>query len=434
MHGPAAGQHVVGRASGQHVPGPNRHHRFFSHAGGPTTHYARPGLVSLSDRLGPALIATDVQAGAMDVNEGTIAIIATDVAEEEGLRVVPLSTALSGKLREILPSHCIVGNPLDLTGDTDASRYRNVLDAAGEEFDVVMTIFGDPIPGASEVIRPGRCELVAYLGGADVERAERLLFHEKKIAVFPTPERAVKALSCHVRFHRDRFPLSVEGAGHGEGPPAKGMSPADAMEFLARAGFPLTRFRSAGTEDEAAAAARGIGFPVAVKMNSPDVTHKSDAGGVFLDVPDDAGVRTAFREIRKAEERLGARAGGALVCAMAPAGHEVIVGVTKDPQFGHAVMFGLGGIFVEVMKDVSFRVAPLSKNDAAEMIREIRGYRALTGLRGKPAGDLDALGKLLLQLSAFLASHPEIEELDLNPVIVHARGLSIADARIVRGG
>ncbi len=118
---------------------------------------------------------------------------------------------------------------------------------------------------------------------------------------------------------------------------------------------------------------------------------------------------------------------------MAPAGHEVIVGVTKDPQFGHAVMFGLGGIFVEVMKDVSFRVAPLSKNDAAEMIREIRGYRALTGLRGKPAGDLDALGKLLLQLSAFLASHPEIEELDLNPVIVHARGLSIADARIVRG-
>ena len=149
-------------------------------------------------------------------SSGGSAIIATDVAEEEGLRVVPLSTALSGKLREILPSHCIVGNPLDLTGDTDASRYRNVLDAAEGEFDVVMTIFGDPIPGASEVIRPGRCELVSYLGGADVERAERLLFHERKIAVFPTPERAVKALSCHVRFHRDRFPLSVEGAGHGE--------------------------------------------------------------------------------------------------------------------------------------------------------------------------------------------------------------------------
>jgi acyl-CoA synthetase (NDP forming) len=273
---------------------------------------------------------------------------------------------------------------------------------------------------------------VAYLGGADVERAERLLFHEKKIAVFPTPERAVKALSCHIRFDRDRFPLSVEGAGHGKATGAgTTMTPADSMAFLGRAGFPLTRFGRAGTEDEAVAAARGIGFPVAVKMNSPDVTHKSDAGGVFLDVADDGGVRAAFRAIRAAEGRLGVRTGGALVCAMAPAGNEVIVGVTKDPQFGHAVMFGLGGIFVEVMKDVSFRVAPLSEKDAVGMIREIRGYRALTGLRGKPAGDVDALRALLLRVSAFLASHPEIEEMDLNPVIVHARGLSIADARVV---
>jgi acyl-CoA synthetase (NDP forming) len=264
-----------------------------------------------------------------------------------------------------------------------------------------------------------------------VERAERLLFHEKKIAVFPTPERAVKALSCHVRFHRDLFPLSMEGAGHGKTTPGTAMTPSDSMEFLARAGFPLTRFRRAGTGDEAVAAARGIGFPVAVKMDSPDVTHKSDAGGVFLDVADDDGVRAAFDAIRQAERRLDARAGGALVCAMAPAGHEVIVGVTKDPQFGHAVMFGLGGIFVEVMKDVSFRVAPLSEKDAVGMIREIRGYKALTGLRGKPAGDLDALQMLLLQLSAFLASHPEVEEMDLNPVIVHERGLSVADARVM---
>ena len=364
-------------------------------------------------------------------SSGGSAIIATDVAEEEGLRVTPLSPALSRKLREILPSHCIVGNPLDLTGDTDAARYRNVLDAADGEYDVVMTIFGDPIPGASEVIRPGRCELVAYLGGADVEREERVRFHEKKIAVFPTPERAVKALSCHVRFQRGRFPLAVEETAHATKVPARAVSPADSMQLLARAGFPLTRFRKAGSEEEAAAAARGIGFPVAVKMNSPDVTHKSDAGGVFLNVADDTGVRQAFRAIRDAEGRLGARPGGALVCAMAPAGQEVIVGVTRDQQFGHAVMFGLGGIFVEVMKDVSFRVAPLSERDAAEMVSEIRGYRALTGLRGKPPADLGALRALLLQVSAFLASHPQIEEMDLNPVIVHERGLSIADARVV---
>jgi len=367
-------------------------------------------------------------------SSGGSAIIATDVAEEEGFRVTPLSPELSRTLREILPAHCIVGNPLDLTGDADAARYRAVLEAADGQFDVVMTIFGDPIPGASEVVRPGRCELVAYLGGADVEREERVRLHEKKIAVFPTPERAVKALSCHARFLRDRFPLSPEAPPHAGAPAAKALSPADSMELLARAGFPVTPFARAAGEAEAAEAANRIGFPVAVKMNSPDVTHKSDAGGVFLNVADEAGVRRAFRSIREIEARLGARPGGALVCAMAPPGHEVIVGVTRDPQFGHAVMFGLGGIFVEVMRDVSFRVAPLSAKDAADMIAEIRGYRALTGLRGRPPADLAALRALLLQLSDFLASHPGIEEMDLNPVIVHERGLVVADARVVPGG
>ena len=366
-------------------------------------------------------------------SSGGSAIIATDVAEEEGFRVSSLSPALSGKLREILPSHCIVGNPLDLTGDTDAARFRTVLEAAEGEFDVVMTIFGDPIPGASEVIRPGRCELVAYLGGAEVEREERIRLHEKKIAVFPTPERAMKALSCHARFQRDRFPPAAEGPVQAAVPAAKALSPADSMELLARAGFPVTPFSRAGSEEEAAAAARGIGFPVAVKMNSPDVTHKSDVGGVFLNVADEPGVREAYRSIREAESRLGVRPGGALVCAMAAAGNEVIIGVTRDAQFGHAVMFGLGGIFVEVMRDVSFRVAPLSEKDAAGMISEIRGYRALTGLRGKPPADLAAIRSLLLQLSAFLSSHPGIEEMDLNPVIVHERGLAIADARVVTG-
>jgi hypothetical protein len=173
---------------------------------------------------------------------------------------------------------------------------------------------------------------------------------------------------------------------------------------------------------------------VAVKMNSPDVTHKSDAGGVILGVRDEAGVRAAFHAIREAESQAGVRHGGALVCAMAGPGHEVIVGVTRDLQFGHAVMFGLGGVFVEAMRDVSFRVAPLSEKDAAEMLAEIRGRRVLSGLRGKPPADLPALRALLLQLSAFLSAHPEVEEMDLNPVIVHPRGLSVADARVVRGG
>jgi acyl-CoA synthetase (NDP forming) len=366
-------------------------------------------------------------------SSGGSAIIATDVAEEEGFRVSSLPPELAARLREILPAHCIVGNPLDLTGDTDAERYRKVLAAAEGRYDVVMTIFGDPIPGASDVIRPGECDLVSYLGGADVEREERGKMHEKKIAVFPTPERAVKALSCYARFDRITFPTDRTVAVPTENPPQnlRAMTPAESMAFLAGDGFPVTPARPAGSEQEAVAAARGLGFPVAVKMNSPDVTHKTDVGGVVLDVHDEEGVRKAYRLIAEAAGRIGARDGGVLVAAMAAPGQEVIIGVTKDLQFGHAVMFGLGGIMVEVMKDVSFRIVPLSGKDAAEMISEIRGARALKGVRGRKPADVAAVRDLLVRVSDLVARLPGIEEMDLNPVIVHEKGLVVADARVV---
>ena len=366
-------------------------------------------------------------------SSGGSAIIATDVAEEEGFRVSSLPPELAVRLREILPAHCIVGNPLDLTGDTDAERYRKVLAAADGYYDVVMTIFGDPIPGASEVIRPGKCDLVCYLGGADVEREERGKMHEKKIAVFPTPERAVNALSCYARFDRNTFPtdraLAVSTAKSPER--LRAMTPAESMAFLAGNGFPVTPALPAGSEQEAVAAARRIGFPVTVKMNSPDVTHKTDVGGVILDVPDEERVRKAYRLIAEAAGRIGARDGGVLVAAMAAPGQEVIVGVTKDLQFGHAVMFGLGGIMVEVMKDVSFRIVPLSGKDAAEMTSEIRGARALEGIRGRKPADVAAVRDLLVRVSDLVSRHPGIEEMDLNPVIVHEKGLIVADARVV---
>ncbi len=369
-------------------------------------------------------------------SSGGSAIIATDVAEEEGFRVAALPPDLAGRLKEILPGHCIVGNPLDLTGDTDADRYRKVLSAADGHYDVVMTIFGDPIPGATDVIRPGKCDLVAYLGGADVEREERTRMHERKIAVFPTPERAVKALSCYARFDRKVFAPERDRPA----PPEKGegkartLTPSESMAFLAGNGFPVTAFHAAGTEKEAVGAARRIGFPVAVKMNSSDVTHKSDAGGVILNVRDEEGVRDAYRRIGAAAAKIGARDGGVLVAAMAPPGQEVIVGVTKDLQFGHAVMFGLGGIMVEVMKDVAFRIVPLTGKDAAEMIAEIRGKRVLEGIRGRKPADVHALRDLLLRVSDFVTRHPEIEEMDLNPVFVHETGLTVADSRVVVSG
>ncbi len=366
-------------------------------------------------------------------SSGGSAIIATDVAEEEGFRVTPLPAALAGQLREILPPHCIVGNPLDLTGDTDAERYRQVLAAAEGQYDVVMCIFGDPIPGASTVVRPGRCELVSYLGGADVERAERRLLHEKKIAVFPTPERAVRALACHVRFDRATFaPAPAPGErAQAEAEGAKARSPVESMDLLARSGFPVVPFRRAGTAEEAVAAAREFGYPVAVKLNSPDVTHKSDVGGVVLDVPNEAGVRQAFRTMGEVVSRIGARDHGVLVSPMAPPGQEVVVGVTRDLQFGHAVMFGLGGVLVEVLRDVAFRIVPLTERDAADMIGEIRGAPALKGVRGAKPADLAALQRLLVQVSDLAANRPDIAEMDLNPVMVYEKGLLIVDARVL---
>ncbi|HZW37205.1 MAG: acetate--CoA ligase family protein, partial [Deltaproteobacteria bacterium] len=369
-------------------------------------------------------------------SSGGSAIIATDVAEEEGFRVAPLPPELAATLKEILPSHCIVGNPLDLTGDTDAARYRKVLEASAGHYDVVMPIFGDPIPGASGVITPGRCELVAYLGGADVERAERALMHEKGIAVFPTPERAVRALSCHARFRRDRFPRTpgAAEAGRSETGGREALSPVESMRLLSESGFPVVPFRHADNEEEAVFAARSIGYPVAVKLNSPDVTHKSDIGGVILNAADEQAVRRACRDISLAAKRAGARDEGVLVSAMAKAGREVIVGVVKDLQFGHAVMFGMGGILVEALGDVTFRIVPLSEKDAAEMIGEIRGNRLLHGYRGEKPVDIAAVRQLLLQVSELVSRRPEIEELDLNPVIVHETGLQVVDARVIPAG
>jgi acetate---CoA ligase (ADP-forming) len=370
-------------------------------------------------------------------SSGGSAIIATDVAEEEGFRVTPLPEALAGRLQEVLPRHCIVGNPLDLTGDADAARYGKVIEAAQGHYDVVMTIFGDPIPGACDIVRPDRNELVAYLGGADVERAERVLMHEKKIAVFPTPERAVRALACYARFDRKAFPLPAEGTAEAVRPgvaAGPALTPAESMDLLRKGGFPVVPSRHAAGEEEAVRAARELGFPVAVKINSPDVTHKSDVGGVILSVRDEEGVRKAFREFADIARRLGAREGGAVVSAMAPPGQEVVVGLAQDLQFGHAVMFGLGGILVEVLRDVKFRLVPLKVEDALALVEEIRGARLLDGVRGGRPADKSAIVQLLLQVSALAVARPDIEEMDMNPVIVHGKGLTIVDARIVMGG
>lgn len=207
----------------------------------------------------------------------------------------------------------------------------------------------------------------------------------------------------------------------------------ESKQVLAEAGIPVAMAQLAKSADEAAQLAGKAGFPAVLKIVSPEITHKSDIGGVKVGLASAAEVRQAFGDIvaaaKKAEPK--ARIDGVAVQKMAPAGTEVIVGMSKDPQFGPVLMFGLGGIFVEVLKDVAFRIVPLEPRDARQMVREIKGFPVLEGVRGQLAADVAALEKLILKLSEFVEAHPEIEELDLNPVFAYADGCIAVDARIV---
>lgn len=209
----------------------------------------------------------------------------------------------------------------------------------------------------------------------------------------------------------------------------------ESKEVLAEAGIPVAKAVLARTPQEAAEAAAKTGFPVVLKIVSPDITHKSDVGGVRVALKSADEVRQAFEEIVNGvkAKQPDARIDGVAVQPMAPQGTEVIVGMSKDPQFGPVLMFGLGGIFVEVLKDVAFRIVPLEPRDARQMIREIKGFPILQGVRGQEPADLGALESLLLKLSEFVEAHPEIEELDLNPVFAYKDGCMAVDARIVVG-
>lgn len=207
----------------------------------------------------------------------------------------------------------------------------------------------------------------------------------------------------------------------------------EAREILKTYDINVPPYTVAKNEDEAADHAKELGYPVAMKILSPQILHKSDAGGVVLGVKNSAEARSAYAKIivnamnydKTADIR------GVLISPMMRQGVEVIIGMTHDPQFGPVIMFGLGGIFVEVFKDVSFRVTPVDKADATDMIKEIKAYPILTGIRGERAKDIDALIDLILKISNLSDEHPEIKELDLNPVFVYDQGVSVVDARMV---
>ena len=211
------------------------------------------------------------------------------------------------------------------------------------------------------------------------------------------------------------------------------LSEVESKQLLEEAGIPVVTTRLATSREEAVRIAEEIGLPGVLKVVSPDVTHKSDVGGVKVGLETAEQVSSAYDSIMSSTRAAAPTASieGVSVQSMAEPGVEVIVGATRDPQFGHVVMFGLGGVLVEMLRDVSMRLVPVEQRDARAMIREIKGLPLLQGYRQYPPCDLDSLEEVILGLSRFLEEHPEVRELDLNPVLCYPKGLVAVDARVV---
>ena len=363
-------------------------------------------------------------------SSGGAAILAIDEAEKYGLESPAPSRALKEKLRAFLPAHCGVSNPIDLTGDaiTDPTLYSRSIEAAKSDYDTAVVIFGDPVRGASDIVT-GKGEVVVFCGGADVEREESALMHKKGIPVFPTPERGVRAMARFFAFDVAK-PKKAE-KNHAAATDL--MAAPEAVKLLKQYKIPAVDAGFASTAKEAAALAKKFGKPVALKIASPDISHKTDVGGVRLNV-EKKDVEKAFRAMMKAVRAKARKAKleGITVSPMArPGGVEVIIGVITDPQYGPAMMFGLGGIFTEIYKDVRFCLLPAKEKEFMEMMRGITGYPVLAGARGQKPKDMKALAGVMKALSKLVMDHPEIDQIDLNPVLVYEKGVTVVDYRIL---
>ncbi len=387
---------------------------------------------------------------AIITNSGGPGVIASDFADIHGVEMARFESETVEKLKAVLPPHAGFYNPVDILGDADAERFGTALRTVEEDRNVgfILTILTpsailDFSRCAEEVARVKKPVVTCFMGGESVERAVDMI-RGQGIPNFFDPERAVRA----IRAVRD-YERMVE---RGTGTPVKvevdrervkrffarhssGYVGLEAMELLSAYNIPVARWGIARTLEEVRKIADDIGYPVVLKVISPDIVHKSDAGGVRLNV-DREEVESAFRDILLSIERKfpGARIDGVLVQEMVGDGAEVIVGMKRDPSFGPVIMFGLGGVFVEVFRDVTFRVAPLTKESAMEMIKKVRAYRILRGYRGARGADIDALADVLVKVSALATENEKILEMDLNPVKVTEKGCVVVDVRIALEG
>jgi len=382
-------------------------------------------------------------------SSGGLGVLAVDEAEAHGLSIPEIPGEIVAELKKLDFANPVgsMSNPIDLaTIWVDEFEKVALLVDQHDLADVFIFNFGDPIPGAGDMLielakKVKAGIIVSYMGGESEEQKDKPRLQKAGIPVLQTPERAIRTIAAAVRFgevQREREKIKsidYQCADREEFSDVSIFVPEHtAVNLLKQYHIPYPEHGLASGADEAVAVAEKLGYPVVIKVVSPDVSHKSDVGGVVVNLKSADQVRTGFANImdRVSGAVRGADMQGVLVCKQADEGLEVIVGALDDAVFGPIIMFGLGGIFTEVLKDVSFRAAPLRRRDAEEMIREIKAYPILQGARGQTGCDINKLIDLLLNVSDMVMKQPEIKELDLNPVRVYENNILVLDARIMK--
>ena len=398
---------------------------------------------------------------AIITNSGGPGIIAADACDRSGLQLVPLRKEVVDELRTFLPPVASFYNPVDILGDATTERYEKTLYTVAQDEKVngvivlltptaVVNVEGTARAIADIANLINKPVLASFMGRKSIESGSKILM-KHNIPNYSYPEEAVSSLNAMYRYQvwvnrpdktyarlddlKEKVLHIFEKVREEK---RERLSESEVYGVLKTYGFLQPKSLWARTSEEAIAAAKGIGYPVVMKIISPQVIHRSDIGGIKINLNSKKEVENAFFDIttRVKDIMPTATIYGVMVQEMILGGKEVIIGITKDAQFGHMIMFGLGGIYVEVLKDISFRIVPLSHEDAREMIREIKTFPILRGVRGETEADIAAIKKSLLILSQMASDFPQIIEAEINPLLVKKRGEGVVaiDARFTIGG
>ncbi|MCW5979816.1 MAG: bifunctional acetate--CoA ligase family protein/GNAT family N-acetyltransferase [Bryobacteraceae bacterium] len=395
-------------------------------------------------------------------NAGGPAVLATDALIGAGAQLAEMSPAITEELNSFLPAHWSRNNPIDILGDADAERYAKSLEIAAKDPNsdgllVILTpqAMTDATKTAELLKNYAKLDkpvLASWMGGTEVAAGERIL-NGANIPTFSYPDTAVRAFEYMWRYTYNQRGLyetpSLPGTA-AERDAAQGtvnqiikaalqagralLSEHESKQVLSAYGIPTVPSRIAATAQEAVNAADEIGYPVVIKLHSETITHKTDVGGVHLNLKDAAAVRGAFQAIEESVSKKASKAdflGVSVQPMIRIFGYELIVGSSLDPQFGPVILFGLGGQLVEVFKDRALALPPLNTTLARRMMEQTKIYTALKGVRGRRPVDLGALEALMVRFSQLVAEQPWIKEIDINPLLASPEGLLALDARVV---